>query len=334
MKKYLVLSLLLLLSMLSAKKTIIKMATLAPQGSDMHMRLVDMGQRWTEATNGEVVLRLYPSGVVGDERDMIRKIRIGQIHAAAITTEGLSVITPDVYGFLVPMLFQDFDDVDWVRDRISGQLNTDFEQNGFIVLNWSDVGWAYWFTKDPLIKPSDLKKMRIFTWAGDYNTTQLWNKAGYESVQLAYLDVLSGLQTGLIDALATPAIMALSNQYFGPASYMLDMKWGLVTGGTVIDKRIWETIKPEYRPKILQIAQQFGREQQAVNRTLDEQAIAMMQEYGLKVYRPTKDELQEWQELTSSFYSQIRGTLIPAEIFDRVVNLKAQKDSLLTELEQ
>ncbi len=327
MKKY-ILIIFISVSILPAKKTVVKMATLAPQGSEMHALLVEMGQRWQEASDGEVVMRLYPNGVVGDERDMIRKIRIGQIHAAAVTTEGLSVITPDVYGFLIPLLFSDFDDVDWVRDRISPELKKDFESNGFVILNWGDVGWAYWYTRDPLRTPSDLKNMKIFTWAGDYHTPVLWKNAGYNSVQLAYLDVLSGLQTGLIDAVATPAIITLSNQYFGPASHMLNMKWGLVTGGTVIDKKTWERIKPEYRPALLEIAIEIAARQQQANRELDTKAIATMQDYGLKVYTPTDDELQQWTELTRSFYPSIRGSLIPTGIFDRVIKLKAQKDSL------
>ena len=102
---YRILFCLLLIGEASAKKTIIKMATLVPEGTAWHGMLVEMGQRWKEATNGQIVLRIYPGGVVGDERDMIRKIRIGQIHAAAVSTEGLSEINPEVNGFVLPMVF-------------------------------------------------------------------------------------------------------------------------------------------------------------------------------------------------------------------------------------
>ncbi|NQT96725.1 MAG: TRAP transporter substrate-binding protein DctP [Candidatus Marinimicrobia bacterium] len=334
MKKIRPLLILILSVLLPAKKTIIKLATLAPQGSDMHSLMVEMGQRWTAATAGEIILRIYPNGVVGDERDMIRKIRIGQIHAAAVSTEGLSVISTDVYGFLIPLLFEDFDDVDWVRDRITPELEKDFYENGFVILNWGDVGWAYWFTREPLRTPNDLKGMRIFTWAGDYETPELWRNAGYKSAQLAYLDVLSGLQTGLIDAIATPPIITLANQYFGPANHMLDMKWGLVTGGTVIYRSVWEKIKPEYREAMMTIAEEIGLKQQKVNREIDGKAIETMREYGLEIYHPSVSEKQAWIELTRSFYPDIRGSLIPTEIFDRVINLKALKDSLEAESAQ
>lgn len=328
MNKKILIFILVTVTSLSARKTVIKLATLAPQGSDMYSLMVEMGQLWNEATDGEIVLRIYPNGVVGDERDMIRKIRIGQIHAAAVSTEGLSVISPDIYGFLVPLLFDDFDDVDWIRDRISADLANGFLENGFVVINWGDVGWAYWFTKAPLHTQNDLQNMRIFTWAGDYHTPELWKNAGFTSIQLSYLDALSGLQTGLIDAISVPPIIALSNQFFGPANHMLDMKWGLVTGGTVIYRPVWDKIKPEYREAMLDIAKDIGLKQQQINRNIDAKAIETMQEYGLKVYHPSTEEIQAWRELTQTFYPDIRGSLIPAGIFDRVVQLKALKDSL------
>jgi len=324
--KYLIIILILITALASAKKITIKLATLAPQGSEMHALMVEMGQQWEAATEGNVTLRIYPNGVVGDERDMIRKIRIGQIHAAAVTTEGLSVISPDVYGFLVPMLFDDFDDVDWVRNGIAEELENDFNENGFIILNWGDVGWAYWFTKKPLKNPQDLESMKIFTWAGDYHSDELWKNAGYHSVQIAYLDVLSGLQTGLIDAIATPSIIALSNQYIGSTKYMLDLKWGLVTGGTVIDKKIWNRIQPEHQNQMLAIAREIGVRQQSENRKVDQQAIAAMEQYGLIVYTPSDEEVKTWKVLVKSFYPLIRGSLIPEKIFDRVIQLKAEKD--------
>ncbi|MCJ7800813.1 MAG: TRAP transporter substrate-binding protein DctP, partial [Candidatus Marinimicrobia bacterium] len=152
------------------KKTIIKMATLAPEGTKWHGMLVEMGQKWSEATDSNVELRIYPGGVVGDERDMIRKIRIGQIHAAAVTTEGLSELNPDIYSLVIPMLFDDWDDVDWIRERIEDDLISGIEKNGFKLLTWTDVGWVKWFTKEPMKFPEDLKGMKIFNWAGEYQT--------------------------------------------------------------------------------------------------------------------------------------------------------------------
>ncbi|HCI16767.1 MAG TPA: hypothetical protein DE027_08060, partial [Candidatus Marinimicrobia bacterium] len=136
-----------------AKKIIVKMATLAPEGTEWHGLLVDLGQQWTEATNGEVRLRIYPGGVVGDERDMIRKMRIGQIHGAAISNEGMTEINPYFTTFYMPMMYQTYEEVDFVRENLKNELLSETEKNGFKILTMVDVGWAYWFSTEPIYTP-------------------------------------------------------------------------------------------------------------------------------------------------------------------------------------
>ena len=224
--KYIFLVISLLISNVDAKKKItIKMATLAPQGTEWHSMLVGMGQEWKKATNGEVRLRIYPGGVVGDERDMIRKMRIGQIHAGAITTEGLSEINPYFSIFYVPVFYQSYDDVDFVRNELEPDLYEKTEKNGFKLLTMVDVGWAYWFSVDPIYTPADLEKNKIFSWAGDYKSAQLYKKLNYNQVPMAMTDVLSGMQTGLITCIALNPMYVLSQQVFGIADNMLNMKW-------------------------------------------------------------------------------------------------------------
>lgn len=309
-------------------KIVIKMATLAPEGSVWHGKLVEMGQKWTEATDGKVVLRIYPGGVVGDERDMIRKMRIGQIHAAAVTTEGLSELNPDVYALLIPLLFDNYEDVDWVRKQISGDLIKGINQSGFEFLFWVDVGWAYWFTRDQIRYPEDLKSMKIFNWAGDYKTAEIWRKGGFHPVPLAAIDVLTGLQTGLIDAIGTNPLVALSSQYFGPANHMLNMKWGLIFGGIVIDSRIWEKIDAKHQKSMLKIADEIRVQQQTETRYDDQKAIDVMKEYGLVIHEPSDEEREHWKTYVKTWYPDLKQSFIPEEIFNRVLQLKSEKEEL------
>lgn len=313
---------------LMGKKIIIKMATLAPEGTEWHGMLVEMGQKWKEVTDGTVELRIYPGGVVGDERDMIRKIRIGQIHAAAVTTEGLSELNPDIYSMIIPLLFDDWDDVDWIRERLEDDLIAGIEKSGFKLLTWMDIGWVHWFTKDPMRLPEDLKGMKIFNWAGDFQTLQLWKRGGFHAVQLSSIDILSGLQTGLINAIGTNPIVALASQWFGLANHMLDMRWGLLTGGIIIDNRTWNKIDPKYHEKMLEIVAEIDKEQRKTGRYKDVESIEVMKEYGLKVHEISDVDLRYWKEYVEKWYPDIRGSYVPADIFDKVVALKKEKDLL------
>ena len=313
--------------LLWAKTIIVKMATLAPEGTDWHGLLVDLGQQWKEATDGEVRLRIYPGGVVGDERDMIRKMRIGQIHGAAITNEGMTEINPFFTAFFMPMLYQTYEEVDFVRSRLSHELLSVTEKNGFKILTMVDVGWVYWFSSEPVYTPEDLKKSKIFTWAGDYKSSQLYEKHGYQSVPLAITDVLSGLQTGLINTLGFNPMYTLSQQLFGIADNMLDMKWGNLTAAIVIDNRTWNRIKPEHQSMMLDIAQNIGNGFQNKNRHETNKAIDVMKEYGLAVNTPTPDQVKKWEDLIERMYPDLRGSLLDEVTFDRLMEIKKEMDS-------
>lgn len=318
-RRFLVLILMLVLPwMLRGEQIIVKLATLAPEGSPWHELLVEMGQKWREATHGDVVLRIYPGGIAGDERDMIRRIRIGQMHAAAVTTEGLTEISRDMNVFYIPLLVESFDELDALRDKLIPYLNPQLEKNGFKVLNWADVGWAYWFTREAISTPSDLRRLRLFNWTGDYHSAELWKKAGFHPVPLSAVDVLPSLETGLVEAFATNPMIALSMQWFAFAPNMLDMKWAPMAGALVISKTTWESIPEGYRENLMKISDEMeDRARDLVPKTHD--AVGIMHEHGLEIHPISPENKKVWIELARSIYPHIRGTLVPEEIFDRAI---------------
>ena len=159
--KKIITTILFLCSILMARNVVVKMATLAPEGTDWHGMLIEMGQEWKEATKGKVKLRIYPGGVLGDERDMVRKMRIGQIHAAGMTAEGLSEIVPEFSGYFIPLVYQDSKDVNIVTNELLPGLENKLEEKGFKLLYFGELTWVYWFSTEPIITPSDLKKSKF-----------------------------------------------------------------------------------------------------------------------------------------------------------------------------
>ena len=308
-------------SLLFPRKVIVKLATLAPEGTDWHGMLIEMGQKWKKESKGIVQLKIYPSGVIGDERDMVRKMRIGQIHAAGITTEGLTEIVSDFSAFFVPLAFQSLDDVQNVKDELLPDLEKQIESKGFKLLYLSDLGWAYWFSTTELRTPNDLKKKKIFTWAGDFKWEQTWKKAGYSPVSLASTDILSGLQTGLIDAMSTMPIYALAQQSFGIANHMLDLKWGVLMAGIIIDLKTWNRIPEKYHEDLITITEEIQTKYKSLNQEAENNAIAAMEQNGLTVHSITEDEKKMWQDQVNKMESYLRGNIIPETVYDKVIEL-------------
>ena len=155
-------ALLMLLPATASADVTIKMATLAPEGTSWYKNLRKMGDEWTRISNGEVKLKIYAGGVVGNETVMLRKMRIGQLHSAAVTNLGLLEIDPNAQVVSTPMLIQTYEELDYVMEKLSPEIERRIEDNGFIVLSWGDAGWVHLFSKEPLTNPADVGKLKIF----------------------------------------------------------------------------------------------------------------------------------------------------------------------------
>lgn len=212
----------------------IKLGTLAPDGSVWHLALQDMAASWEEISRGEIKVRIYPGGIVGDDADAVRKMRIGQLHAAGITGQGLSQIDADMRVFQTPMLLESDGELDYVRERVGPKLEERLQQKGFKVLSWNDVGWVYLYSKEPVVSPDDLRAMKLWVWAGDAVWAEALKSIGHHPVPLPATDIHMALQSGLIDAFSTTPVAALSYQWFGQAPHMTRMKWAPLTGAIII----------------------------------------------------------------------------------------------------
>ncbi|MBT6981580.1 MAG: TRAP transporter substrate-binding protein DctP, partial [Candidatus Marinimicrobia bacterium] len=200
-------------------------------------------------------------------------------------------------------------------------LEKKLEEKGFKLLYLADLGWAYWFSTTKVTSPADLKDKRIFTWAGDFQWAEVYKKAGYTPVPLASTDILSGLQTGLIDAMSTMPLYALAQQAFGITNHMLDLKWGTLLAGIIIDIKTWNRIPEKYHEDIISIANSVREKHQQNNKNAESQAIDAMKQYGLVIHQPTPEEVILWQEEVNKMEPYLRGNIIPADVFDRVIEL-------------
>ena len=224
---------------LISKPIIIKLATLAPEGTEYYNLLLEMGQRWQEETNGEIILRIYPNGVVGRESDTIRKMRIGQIQASAMSSIGLADLTDQIQAFTIPMVFKDYDDVEKVKEVMFHDISNGLSESGFKLLFLVDIGWVYWFSANEIAVPEDLRNAKIYTTAGDYVTVELFKRFGFNAIPVSETDILTSLQTGMINSIQTVPILSLSSGWFALMPNMLDLKWAVFIGAVIIDERVW-----------------------------------------------------------------------------------------------
>lgn len=300
----------------SNETQVIKLGTLAPEGSIWHEVLRNMAEEWLDVSDGAIQTRIYPGGVAGDDSDMVRKMRINQLQAAALTGEGLANIALELGIFQIPMLIRTNEELDYVRDHLSGKLEKLVEEKGFKILYWSEVGWVYLFSREPVRQPSDLKPLKIWVWAGEMVWAESLKNLGYQPVALPATEIHAGLTSGLIDTVSMAPVAALTYQYFGIVDNMMAMKWAPLIAAVVITKSSWNKIPPELQPKIREAAIKAGKKAQHKIRTLEKSAIETMVEHGLKVNEITQEQEKAWRSEIVKTYPKLIGELVPEYIFE------------------
>jgi TRAP-type C4-dicarboxylate transport system substrate-binding protein len=302
----------------------IRLGTLAPQGTSYHRILQDMGERWRTATNGQIQTTVY-AGTMGSEAELVRRMRLGQLQAAALTGVGMAEIDRAVAALQeMPMVFRTLEEYEYVRVRLEPVLSARLAEKGFVALFWGDAGWIRIFTRRPAVRPDDFRNLKTFVTAGDNEQFDLMRSSGFTPVFLDWSDALTGLQTGMIDAVPTIPYFALSMQFNTVAGYMLEVPWMPLLGATLVSKRTWDGLTPEVQAAMRTAAVEAGRQFQARGRAESDSAVAAMRRRGLTVEPLPPAAEAEWRALSERLYPQIRGRLVPADMFDEVLRILAE----------
>jgi len=300
----------------------IRIGTSAPKNSLWNETLMYLRQDWVKISKGELDIKILAGGSLGDEPEMVKMLRAGRIEAAGLSSVGLSRIDKSISCLQIPMMFRSYQELDYVRERIAPRLDQKLEEVGFKLLHWADAGWVHTFTKKPAVTPEDLKKMKLFTAAGDPETEKLFKEFGFHAVQLSQTEMITSLQTGMIDAVNIPPLYALINKFDHQAPYMIGIKWTPLIAGTVIDLKVWQALPEKYRPQLLEAARKAGDRLRSEIRQLGENSIREMQIRGLKVVGLDSDTLALWQLEAEKTYPKLRGRYTPADLFDEVQRLR------------
>ena len=298
----------------------IKLVTMAPDGSVWHKALKEMTHDVQEGTAGRVRILIYAGGTAGDEPTMVRKISHRQYHAAGLTVNGLTMIDDAFNVFSIPLFFESPDEFHYVLERMTPVLKERLAAKNFVLLHWGDGGWVHIFSKKPVRTVADLKKVKMYSGAGDDRMARVWKSNGFNPVIIASTDVLTALQTGMIEGLPVPPVAALALQWFRHTEYMLQPGVGPLAGATVIHKSMWNKISPEDRQVLLEAGRRAQRSLEQGIPDKDRESMVQMQRRGLKVIDVNSgEEAAAWTATANAFARSMRETMVEAEIFDLAV---------------
>lgn len=306
-----------------AQGQMLKIATLAPDGTTWMQQMRDGAEEIEKETQGRVKLKFYPGGVMGSDKSVLRKIRIGQLHGGAITGGASASIFSDAQIYSLPFQFQEIEQVSHVRGQMDMMLKKEFEKNGFVNLGISDGGFAYLFSKNPVRSIGDLKGQRVWIPEGDVIGETVFAAAGVKPVPLPLADVFTALQTGLLDVVVVNLTGAIAFQWYTKLHYMTDIPLLFLTGMMVIDSKPFNRLDQGDRQIVREIMEARFKMLDSLNRKDNESARIALQKEGIKFIDLTVEEKSSWQKTadgalqelaargayTSSFYKVLQSHL-------------------------
>ena len=305
----------------AAPKTRIKFSTLAPEGSSWMKIMRSLEKELKRVTGGEVGFKFYPGGVSGDEIDVIRKMRIGQIHAAGFTGVGLGEILPEVRVLDLPFLFRNDREIEVIYEKMTGYFAARFEAKGYILLGWVPVGWIHFFSNQPVSTVASLQPRKAWMWEGDPLVQETYRGLGVSPHPLSVTDVLLYLQTGIVDTVYASPMAALALQWFTKVKYMSELRMANATGAVLMTKKMFNRLPDKHQQAVREVSANFL--QKLVKKVQEDnyQAITLMKQNGLKMAPlPDAGELEKFYAVGRQVQIEMKGKLFSQAVLDQVMS--------------
>lgn len=290
----------------SAQGKTFKIATVVPDGTRWMEELKQGAEEIKRRSDGRVKFRFYPGGVMGNDKSVLRKIRIGQLHGGAITGGGLQNIYPDSQVYSLPLLFRSHEEVDYVRSRMDPPIIDKLYENGYVSFGLSEGGFAYLMSQYPLDSVDKLKKLKVWSPEGDPISRAAFEAIGISPVSLPLTDVLTGLQTGLIDTVAASPIGAIALQWHTKVDYLNRTPLMYLYGTMIVDRKDFERLSEQDQHIVREVMSGVFARLDRLNREDNEKAFQALKQQGIKFVSIDNASESEWV----SAVKQATGDLI------------------------
>lgn len=316
----------------AAAPVAVKFATLAPEGSTWMKQLTALSKELEKETGGALKLKFYAGGVQGDEKDVVKKMRIGQLHAAGFTGVGLGEIAPETRLLDAPWLFRDRRELEAVREKLSKDFEAAIEKNGFVLLGWTDLGSVYVFSRDKVAGMDDMRRSRMWVWEGDPIASSAYKALGVSPVPLSVVDVMQSLQTGMIDAVYGPPLGVVALGWHAKLKHIYPVPMAESTGAVLVSKRFFDKLPAEQQKALREVSARHLKRLNELTHAENDKALETIGKNGLTLgARPGPETLRKYEELGKSARKDMTGKLFPAELVHKLEKelaaLRARKTS-------
>ncbi len=295
----------------------IRMATIAPKGSKPMRILRAWDTTVRKKTGDRVRFKFYAGGVAGDERDVIRKMKVGQLNATTLTSVGLGQIVRSASVLQLPGMFKSYKELSAVRTAMDGEWRKQFDESGYTLLGWFDIGFGRIFSAHPVARPSDLKKARPWVWRDDPVFPELMRIVGANGVALALPEVFPALQTKMVDTVIASPVAALGLQWFNNVKYVTKQADIALVGATLISNQQFKTMPPDVQEVLVETGRQAHKQALALVEREEQEAYSVLVSRGIKEVDTTPHRAA-WNKAYADLRKSLTGKLFTQDLVGRV----------------
>jgi TRAP-type C4-dicarboxylate transport system substrate-binding protein len=297
----------------------LRIATLAPRGSAW-MRVFDAwNNSLRQQTGNRLQLRFYPGGAQGDERDVIRKIRNGQLDGAAVTSTGLSLVVRPALVLQAPGVVENYQQLDRVRTVLGPEFAAQFQQNGMRLMGWGDVGEGRIFSNRPILRPRDLRSVRPWVWRDDSMFGEFLEVIGANGIRLGVPEVLPALSTGQIDTVVASATAASALQWHTRTTHVTQQPNAILVGATILSQEKYDALPADLKAALDSTSAQAHTALVARIRRDDARYYtALTTQHGLTAVDVSAHQ-DEWRDAARQTRERLAGRLYPRDLMERVM---------------
>ncbi len=296
---------------------ILRIASLVPDGSSWMKILNAWNKTLQEKTDGRLKLRFYPGGSQGDERDFVRKMRVGQLDGGVVTMTGMSLLVPAMNVLVLPGLLDTYAELDRVREKMAPKFEGMFEKEGFKLVGWGDAGKTRLFSVKPIKRPSDIKAMRPWVWKDDPIFVEFYQAIGASAVRLGVPEVYPALQTRMVDVISSSALTAVALQWYTRVKYMTAHNSAIIAGGTMMRKDKYDELPPDIKEVFDSTAARAHQLLNKVVRKEDQKAYEVIMKKGIQAVE-AGDAKAEWDAADKKVRDKLTGRMFSKSLVDEV----------------
>lgn len=296
----------------------IKLATMAPENSSMMQIFNEMNAELMKETGGKVGFKMFAGFVLGDEEDVLRKLRIGLVHAAAFTSTALTDVNPDLRAFLVPFLFGNYEEVDYILGKMDSRLKQGFAERGFEVLGWPELGFLYFLSKMPIAGMDDIRGRKIWGKSNAPMLQAIINKIGVSTVAISAPDVLMALQTNLLEVVYNSPYYALVTQWYTQVGFITDAPVSYVSGALVLDKKVMAKMPQPLQDTLRRVVSKHMTRLIERTRKDNADALEIIAKRGVKKVSPDLPQLEAFRKLSDEAMAELGPKAFPMATYNQI----------------